>query len=211
MESLHAHDTAETAAQNNLSLHFSRETTLHFPCGDKMIGTRTALIHWLQSQTEGLECTGKHRKWFSYTPPFLICPHWHIVNQSTFLEKKNPQRYLDSINVVHVSRLCKSVTVLHLGLVTITIPTRSQFFYCNRLTGYLQLSTESPKARVKIKDTEQKGVFPFLHIQFPICRYQVSLFSMCLFQTMSQMGIPMCTYFWHTNIRRRLFKFSISY
>lgn len=45
LELLHAHDTADTAVQNNLSLHLSRETTLHFPGRDRMIGTRTAKTH----------------------------------------------------------------------------------------------------------------------------------------------------------------------
>lgn len=80
LELLHAHDTAETAVQNNLSLHFSTETTLHFPCGDKMISPRTALIHWQQSQSEGLEYRRKTRKSFSYIPPFL--PHTGIFSIS---------------------------------------------------------------------------------------------------------------------------------
>lgn len=62
LELLHAHDPAETAVQNNLFWHFSRETALHFPSRDRTTGTRTALILWLKSQSEGLAHTGEMGK-----------------------------------------------------------------------------------------------------------------------------------------------------
>lgn len=97
-----------------------------------------------------------------------------------------------------------SLSLLWAGFVTVTIPRKGESMFQLQKAHWLgDLKNKKERSKEKIQNRKDYSFF-LLHIQFPICRYLISLLSKCFFQTRrSLMGIPMNNYFWYTNIRGR--------